>query len=285
MPTKRKVAVITDAIGDQFYFAAWHRYYASHVGAKNLYVVSYSYEPGSFSGYELGGLWRSAEYLNANRVKLISSLIAVLLESYELVIRVDTDEFIVPDPRTSTSLADYLDKMDRPYVTAAGYDIVQATAEAPLDLNRPILIEQRKFAYAYDALSKTCVVSLPVKWAPGFHFCTVFPEFSQLYLLHMKRADIDIQMAIGKVTSERAAAAEPNRKNYLTPREHLIAHNRTAFNAERGTGWDFFVRENYFQAFRSAVRYTASYGGVYHGREFRPDKALVELPAGFAGMF
>ena len=285
MTTKRKVAVITDAISDQFYFPLWHRYYASHVGATNLYVVSYADEATRFNSYELGGIWRTSEYLNANRVKAISSLIAVLLESYDFVIRVDTDEFAVPDPRSFSSLSEYLDKLERPYVTAKGYDVVQGADEAPIDLNKPVLIQQRRFAYAYDALSKTCIVSLPVRWAPGFHFSTVFPEFSQLFLLHMKRADIDIQLAIGAVTAERAASTEPNRKHYLTPREDLLAHNRTAFQGQRGSGWDFFSRNEYFDAFRSAIKYTRNYGGVYHGREFRPDNALADLPPQFSNLF
>jgi hypothetical protein len=188
---KLRVAVLTDAVSSEFYFPCWHRYYASQFGSENLYVVTFGGLTADFRQFGLGGVWETKVYNNDLRVKIIAGLVNVLLEQYDYVIRVDTDEFLVPDPRAFESLADYLRRLERPYVTAMGYDVIPARDDQHLVLDQPILVNQRSLAYPYDALNKTCITNVAMTWAPGFHFCSAFPMFQRLYLFHMKRADLE----------------------------------------------------------------------------------------------
>lgn len=281
----KRVAVVTDALSADFYFPVWHKYYAANFGAENIYVCTYRNRRSLFDGYALGGVWQAASYDNRKRVLDISSLVRHLLQSYHYVIRVDTDEMLVADPREFASLADYMEKLDRPYVTACGYDIVPLASDPPLDLGRPIIGAQRSLAYAYDALAKTAVTGIPLTWAPGFHFSTVFPEFNRLYLLHLKRADIDMQIEISRFLVDSAAEGGVRRDYYLSPREAVVNHIRSALTHERGEGWDFFLRRDYWRQFLAGVRYSVGLGGIYQGRDFAPDKAVVTLPPEFAGRF
>jgi hypothetical protein len=279
-----RAAVVTDAISPDFYFPVWHQYYSSQVGSSNLYVVTYGGMKKLFDKYELGGAWEVKAYSNDSRIKIISTLVDLLLQQYDYVIRVDTDELIVPDPRTFGSLRSYMDALNRPYVTAMSYDVVQGDREKALDLEQKILLTQRMFAYPYDALNKTCVTSLSLNWAPGFHFCSVYPEFNQLYLFHLKRADLDIQLQVGEATAARAPG-ERNRDYYLTNQQTLSTYNKTVLQFRSGSGWEWFQRDEYQAKFLQGIKYTKNYGGVYHGAAFRPEKVLVEIPEEFKGSF
>jgi len=279
---KKRAAVITDAVSSEFYFPCWHRYYASQFGAENLYVVTFDGLKADFKSFDLGGIWATKIYNNDLRIKIISGLVNVLLEQYDYVIRVDTDEFLVPDPRSFESLADYVTRLERPYATAMGYDIVPAPDDDALVLDQPILVKQRSRAYPYDALNKTCITSIHLIWAPGFHFCSAFPSFQKLYLFHMKRADLGIQMQIGAATAKHAPG-ERNFENYLADEESISNYNRAALHFPSGSGWEWFDRNKYNDSFLKGMRFTKNYGGVYHGAPFQIEKALVTIPDEFSG--
>jgi hypothetical protein len=280
MQAKGRAAVVTDTVSSGFYFPAWYKYYSGQVGSQNIYVFSYGVPSSAFSGYDLGGVWRSRAYNNSARSKMMSDACSLLLNEYDYVIRVDTDEFLVADPRRWGSLTEYLRDLQRSYVTAAGYNIVSGVDSECLDLSKPILGAQRRQCYAYDALNKTCIVGLPTTWAPGFHFASVYPEFHSLYLFHMKFADIDMQVAIG-------AAVAGQSDEILFQEYHKKSRNavevilRNIMTFERVIGWGEFDRLDYRHRFLDSVKFTATYGGIYHGGPFQPDRVLLEIPDDF----
>jgi len=280
---KQLVAVVSDAVSPEFYFPIWYRYYASLFGGENIFIVTYVTEVASFSSYRLGGVWRQPAYGNSVRALTISGLVSILLEQYQYVIRVDADEFLVADPRQHRSLKVYLESLQLPYVTAEGIDVIHETAEPDLDPEQPILVRQRRFGYRYDALFKTCITSIRMQWAPGFHFSSAFPEFGGLYLFHLKRADAGIQAAIGSAIAERAPG-EPNRPYYQTPLDRIRQYNRSICALKRGAGWEHLDDTRYRSNFLSNVHYTNTYGGVYHGAAFRPETLLLEFPIEFNGV-
>jgi hypothetical protein len=284
MSIKRRAAVITDSVSDAFYFPLWHKYYSAQFGSGNLYVLTYDGMRKSFNNFELGGIWESDQFNNNVRTNLVSRLIDCLLERYEIVVRADTDEFIVADPRKHTSLKQYIDNLKSPYVTAQGYDVLHGNDEGNIDVTQPILINQRKLAYPFNALNKTCVVSMAVHWAPGFHFASVFPRFEDLYLLHFKRADLEMQLAIGEAVAAHGKD-DLLRDYHLSPRAAVVASIQSALQFPGVTGWDGFVRQSYQTKFLEEISFTKNYGGVYHGGAFKPDGVLVTIPQEFAGLF
>jgi hypothetical protein len=278
----KRVAVITDAVSSDFYFRLWHKYYSRQVGSRNLFVVSFGSAEYEFSNFELGGITSSVRYENNERVNRVQTLATSLLEQYDLIVRVDTDEFLVPNPCKYSSLSDYLQRLDRPHVTAMGYNVLQDRGETALDLNKPILISQRRIVNPYDALSKTCIITAPVTWTPGFHFCSEFPQFHDLYLLHFKLADLDIQIRIGqevaKLTDEQLF------KDYhLTARDTLAMRTAGILSLPRYAGIDQFERKEYNQRFISHISHTLKPDGIYHGGSFAPEQAVVEIPPEFKG--
>ena len=173
-----KIAVVSDAISDGAYFHAWKNYYAQTVGDENIFVFSYQRLPGC--------IFVNHRYCDSQRKKLITYFVANLLNTYDYVIRVDIDEFLVPMTGT---LKEYILSMTQNYVTANGFNVFQAD-EPALDFSKPLL-RQRKFMYASGTVNKTCITQIPLEWSQGFHFCNHPPMFNGLCLLHMKHADRD----------------------------------------------------------------------------------------------
>ncbi len=282
MTARPTVAVVTDALSPDFYFPIWHRYYAAQFGAKALHVLTYPGFAKDFADCELGGIVELSDgYLDEMRAKAISGYAAFLLEFNDVVIRVDADEFVVPDLRRFASLADYLARTKLPYVTALGLDVIQRPDEAPLDLARPILIEQRNYAYANTSLNKTCMTRLPLRWSPGFHACTVPPQFDGCFLIHLKRADVEQQMRWfafmnPQVTGELF-------KEYYSPNRAKIEEYHYGINVRPMAGdVDQLFYSEYHQNYLESVKFVAT-EKIYGGDHFH-DQHLVRLPASFAGL-
>lgn len=277
----KRVAVVTDAISDQFYFPLWHKYYSTQFGAGNLFVVCFDPESAiSRSKWPLGGLEVKSGFNNEERAKYISEIVSGLLRRYDFVIRVDVDEFVVPDPRFYSSLRDYMEATSRPYVTAMGYNVLHGLCESAIDIDQPILYNQRKYAYAYDALYKTCIVSSPTAWLPGFHVCNYSPKFGGLFLFHLKLADIDMQVEIGRSVANVADESQ-FREYHQTARDVLVARNREFFEYHKFSGFPEFVRSTYNNEFLSKIN---AANGMFWTGSFLPDYNLLEIPQEFAGM-
>ena len=277
---KRRAAVVTDAVSSAFYFPAWHKYYSRAVGAENLYLVLYGAVLQDFSSYELGGIWRMHTFNNISRTKMLSQICTLLLDEYDYVVRVDTDEFLVPDPRLYAGLAEYLVKTRRSYITASGYNVAAHPDSEKIDFTKAIFKSQRQVCYPYDALNKTCVISSPTVWAPGFHFASVYPDFDHLYLFHLKYADIDMQLAIGEAVADQADELrfqEYHRKARANIEENL----NSIFRFPLEKGWTGFERTEYRANFLGRIHHTTNWGGIYHGGPLGPERVLLEIPDEF----
>ena len=129
-------------------------------------------------------------YSNAIRRDVINFTLRKLLDRYDYILRCDVDEFIVPDPHVYEDLADYIDRIELPYVTALGLDVAEMSYEPELNLYSSELLNQRSFVVKTASYSKTCLTATPINWSQGFHFSDVSPMFNHLYLFHMKFSDI-----------------------------------------------------------------------------------------------
>lgn len=194
----KRVAVVADATSSGYFFPHWHCYYGGQFGAKALNVITYRGQRSLFDRFPLGSLIEEMDgYDDVRRALRISSYVAQLLKENDVVIRCDIDEFLVPAPQLRASLSEYIEILNAPYVTAIGLDLVEAPGDKSLDLSRPLLT-QRPWCVETSSLSKTAIVTRDagtIVWAAGFHSATVVPRFDNLYLLHMKFADVKGRIA------------------------------------------------------------------------------------------
>jgi hypothetical protein len=263
----KAVAVITDALSPGFFFPAWHKYYSRLFGESNLYVMTYKGFAQDFAGFGLGKVYELPTLYNDTvRAAEIAGFVSRLLETYDYVVRVDCDEFLVVDPREFSDLREYIEKLERPYVTAIGFDVIQDLAtEPPLDMNRTLLA-QRQFCFALTALNKTCITSIPLRWWNGFHYCTQPPALDKIYLLHMKRADLAMQEQWNEFMSGLVVDDEFIANYYRTPISQILQFHQHRFRLQTLDANAFFDRQSFNDLFLSSIKYderSEIYDGPY----------------------
>lgn len=212
MHTKNKrIAALTMARDDEFFLSRWIAYYGKQLGTENLYIIldgtdqKIPHNAGNAHITKLPHTPMSRAAGDKYRIGKISELAHELLKSYDIVIGCDSDEFLVVDPRTKKSLAQYLSEIKiKTTVSGLGLDVGQhMELEMPLDTEMPLL-EQRSYALLSTRYTKPVVINRPVNWGSGFHSIKNhnFHIDPNLYLLHF--GAVDMNMLIQKAEKRGA---------------------------------------------------------------------------------
>lgn len=186
------LAVITMVYNEKRKLPTWLGHYAANVGIEHCYVVDHGTDDGStrnLFGASRIALDRSPQD-NDRRTRFISELSSALLGYYKRVAYVDADELLVADPTRFATLADYAEQMSEDAVTSIGLEIVHGPDEPPLDDHAPVG-GQRGTALFSSSMCKTNLIGRKVNWAPGWHSHDGAPRFDDLYLFHLRHADLD----------------------------------------------------------------------------------------------
>ncbi len=194
----KKIAVITMARNDEFFLTRWIDYYGRELGEDNLYIYLDGEDqpiPKNAGKSNVIHVKRVAEHVvkaEKRRLTFLSDRAKELLSTYDIIIGVDADEFLVVDPVCDNSLQEYLSKISiSPSVSGLGMDVGQdLNLEKALDKSRPFL-EQRSFALLSSRYTKPSVISKPVVWGSGFHRVKGhnFRIDPNLYLFHFGSVD------------------------------------------------------------------------------------------------
>lgn len=124
-----------------------------------------------------------------------TKITAELLQKYELVMIVDVDEFVVPDPEKYRDLGDYLDKFSGQAVKCKGYNVIEMPGEEKLISNRRITA-QRKYWQRDELYDKPVITRIPLKFFPGQHNATMeVSRDDDLVMLHVRDADVGAAIA------------------------------------------------------------------------------------------
>lgn len=192
------VAVITMARDESVMLPRWLRHYGSQFGERNLYVLDDQSQDGSTTGLAATVITMpkratssGERVFGAFKSSVANKFGAALLEMYDVVMLVDTDEFIVADPRRYAGLRDYLERHPEADVLApVGVNLVHVPErEAGLDPGLPLL-RQRRHVKVVPGMCKPAIKRIPARWTGGTHGIKAPYELSRdLYLLHAKYAD------------------------------------------------------------------------------------------------
>lgn len=186
-----RVAALTMAYNEPLWAPVWARYYASQVGAENCFLLDHGSSDGSTRGLGITVERLARSPLDEDvRARVVGEYVRTLLGSYDAVVHSDADELVVADPRRYADLRAFAAGGAGPVVTAVGLDLQHLPdREPPLDPGRPIGAQRRWVRFS-AAMCKPAFVRRPVAWRPGFHGCEVPPEFGELYLIHLRYADL-----------------------------------------------------------------------------------------------
>lgn len=201
MSKLKRIAAITMARDDEFFLSKWIEYYGRELGDENLYIILDGHDQKSPKNAGNAHIQKTP-HINMSRaagdkfrINKLSELAAELLKTYDIVIGCDSDEFLIVDPRTKKSLAEYLGETKiKTSVSGLGFDIGQnMNCESKLNKNQPML-EQRGFALLSTRYTKPVVINKPVSWGSGFHSIRHhnFHIDKNLYLLHFGAVDMNM---------------------------------------------------------------------------------------------
>ena len=213
----KRIAAITMARNDEFFLTRWIEYYGAQFGPENLYI----YLDGTDQKIPENAGWAHIEKLphtdlsraagDKYRIGLMNDLARKLLETYDIVIGCDCDEFLIVDPKTNKTLAKYLSEIQiKNTVSGLGLDVGQnMKTESVLDTKKPIL-HQREYALLSTRYTKPVVKTAPLDWGSGFHSISGhnFHIDKNLYLLHFGAVDM-------KMLEQKASARGPDWLNHL----------------------------------------------------------------------
>ena len=203
----KRIAAITMARDDEFFLSRWIAYYGKQIGTGNLYILldgkdqKTPLNAGNAHIEKLPHTDMSRAAGDKYRIGKLSELAHKLLKSYDIVIGCDSDEFLIVDPNTKKTLAEYLSGLKiKTTVSGLGLDVGQhMKIEQPLDKNMALL-EQREYALISTRYTKPVVINEPVNWGSGFHSIKNhnFHIDHNLYLLHF--GAVDMNMLVTKAT-------------------------------------------------------------------------------------
>jgi hypothetical protein len=194
----KRIAAITSVRNDTMFLSRWIAHYGAAFGPENLHVIIDGMDqpvPAPETGVNVIRVEyvpRSVVAGDKERARRASALAKDLLQSVDLVIGTDVDEFLIVDPALGVSLADYLSRAEVPgSLSALGLDVVRhLDKEGPIDRTRPFL-DQRRFAKISDRYTKALILSEPLNWGSGQHRVRGrnFRLDPNLYLLHFGSVD------------------------------------------------------------------------------------------------
>jgi hypothetical protein len=242
-----RIAVVSDVVAVGNYLPAWLAYYSEVAGHKNIFL--YSYDQNISSAIRL-----DRPYCDQFRRHFLSQRVNDLLAHYDVVLRVDIDEFLIPH---EGDLKGFLTGLEADYVTTYGFNVIHQSGEPVLDFGLPLL-PQRRFMYADARSNKTCVTRVPMQWSEGFYACTEPPQFNGLYMMHMKHADQQSNIA----WNERMSG-DTHAENYY----------RKPIPDRRRCKIDLDINRDVFN--RSFIDSVQKRGGFYRGHEFNEPINLV----------
>ncbi|UJP66656.1 glycosyltransferase family 2 protein [Mongoliitalea daihaiensis] len=199
--SNKKIAVITMARNDDFFLTRWIAYYGKELGEEHCYIYLDGEDqpvPANRGKVNVFHEKRVAEHVvkaEKRRLGFLSTIAKSLLETYDMVIGVDADEYLVVDPSIGKSLVAYLSEIPiDPCVSGLGIDVGQDRNSEPiLDRSLPFL-GQRSYALLSSRYTKPSVISKPVNWGSGFHRVKGhnFRIDPNLYLFHFGSVDYDM---------------------------------------------------------------------------------------------
>ncbi len=195
----KRIAAITTVRNDEFFLRKWVKYYGGQLGEENLYVFldgkdqkipSWCPDVNVEAIDKLPGKIVEMEKI---RAAFMSSQAARLLETYDMVIGTDGDEFLIVDPALGMTLPEYLSTLpDYPCYSGLGVDVGQNTNCEGVIREDELLLNQREYALLDTRYTKASILTKPIDWGSGFHRVRKYNYhiIKDLYLFHFGSFDL-----------------------------------------------------------------------------------------------
>lgn len=209
-----RIAVITMVYKSYGLLQRWFDHYSELVGADALVVVSHGNDPehrriakdASFIGIPR----EDTDRFEQRRNMMLSGVLNGLSEYYDVVVRVDTDEFLFVDPDLHKSLADCFESSPQGALFALGFEVFQGPNDPPLVEGQPVSLQRSICGINYMECKAVASRGEALLRFHGIatHGVSKLPTMSMprgLYLAHLKYTDLG---DLGSANIDREADTE-----------------------------------------------------------------------------
>ena len=199
-----RVAALTIAFNEDFILAKWCQHYGEMLGYEHLYVIDDGSDvnPREYLSSAVNVFRQPRTHFDSWRLcRSLSQMQRLLLETYDVVLVLDSDEFLVTGRNDCdnalehiASIYPFADGRLRPL----GWELIHCRSrEGDLDAERPI-VEQRGYLLRADMFDKPCVTREDISLFPGNHHCYESScRDESLHLIHMRWFDLRFAIAKG----------------------------------------------------------------------------------------
>jgi Glycosyl transferase family 2 len=205
------VFAMTFAYNESFFLPRWVNYYASQLGAENLFVLDHGSTDLSTLGLGPVNIIRVPRtiYDEVKRVTFASHMHSALLQYYDSGFVMDADEFIVADPIRYKNLNEFASQTPATALACVGLELCHIPGkEATYQPHLPILF-QREHVLFDSWICKRSFASQPIRFGGGFHTSdqpVIFDE--DLFLIHLKNFDYQYRMVRQQITASWTYAGD-----------------------------------------------------------------------------
>lgn len=199
-----RIAAVTIAYNEDFILAKWCQHYGEMIGYENLYVIDDGSDinPRDYLHASVNLFRQPRTHFDSWRLcRSLSQMQRLLLETYDVVLVLDSDEFLVTARDDCSNALEHI-KSIYPFAEGrlrpVGWELIHCRSrEGDLDLTRPI-IEQRSHLLRADMFDKPCVTRDDISLFPGNHHCYESScRDESLQLVHMRWFDLGFAIAKG----------------------------------------------------------------------------------------
>jgi hypothetical protein len=190
----RDLAIVTMTYNERHKLPRWIEHYRGQAAdTRDLYILDHGSNDGStddLPDLNVVRIPRGEHFTQDWRTSFVSGYCASLLSTYRYVLYTDTDELVVADPGRFRTLLDYVVRSPPGAHCTIGFDVVHDIEHEPGLQPGPVSGQRSKLQFV-ASMCKPLLISRPTTWTPGFHTSSNRPSFGDLFLFHLRYADLN----------------------------------------------------------------------------------------------
>lgn len=187
-----RVCCITNTRDEYFNLPIWAKYYTGQFGPENCVILDHGSDPEALKSTCGATVIKlpPSEFDDIRRAQAVRLFAESMLKYYDAIVYTDCDEILVADPRKYSGLRDLIAQMETPALTAVGMNVIHDLRTEDAIVPGRSILSQRRYVQFSSPLCKTLVAKAPIAWGGGFHSSSVPMNFGDLYLFHLRAADL-----------------------------------------------------------------------------------------------
>jgi hypothetical protein len=195
------IAAVTIAFNEDYMLKKWTNYYGKILGFENIFIIDdgSSVNPKEYLHKDVNVIRQPRTSFDSWRLcRSLSKLQRLLLETYDAVIVLDSDEFLVTNRPDCQNIKDHIQSIfphKTGIIQTQGWELIHLIdREDALSIDRSIS-EQRKNLIRNQGFDKPAVTNTEISLTIGNHWC--FENKTQdndLIMLHLRHFDINFSL-------------------------------------------------------------------------------------------